>query len=128
MLKKILKKIYISRPIYFLTNILGFPWKGRGAILMYHRILPEKLLEKDLGLGLAVSCENFEKQILALKSKYKIVSMDTFLENIRKKNSEFMIAITFDDGYKDNFTYAFPILKKHKIPALIYVTTKFLNK
>ena len=39
-----------------------------------------------------------------------------------------MITITFDDGYKDNLLNALPILEKLKIPASIYITTRFLNK
>ena len=39
-----------------------------------------------------------------------------------------MIAITFDDGYKDNLYQALPILAKHEVPASIYITTRFLNK
>ncbi|MBK8368015.1 MAG: polysaccharide deacetylase family protein [Bacteroidetes bacterium] len=34
------------------------------------------------------------------------------------------IAITFDDGYLNNYTVAFPILKKHNIPATLYITTE----
>ncbi len=128
MLKKILKKIYISKPISFLANVFGPLCKGKGAILMYHRILPEKFIKQDMKIGLAVSCENFEKHLITLKSKYKFVSMDMFLENLENKKDEFTIVLTFDDGYKDNFIHALPILKKHKIPALIYVTTNFLEK
>ena len=38
-----------------------------------------------LKIGLAVSCENFEKHLITLKSKYKFVSMDMFLENLENK-------------------------------------------
>lgn len=37
------------------------------------------------------------------------------------------VAITFDDGYVDNFEYAYPILKKHKIPVSIFLTTAFVG-
>ena len=38
-----------------------------------------------------------------------------------------MLSITFDDGYKDNLNFALPILERYKIPATIYITTKFLD-
>jgi len=94
---------------------------------MYHRVLPDDLIKKDLDIGMAVSSSNFEKQIKVLKSKYKIVSMNEFNENLKKKKKQFMIAITFDDGYNDNLRYALPILEKFEVPATIYITTRFLN-
>ena len=54
--------------------------------------------------------------------------MDEFVINLKKKTNEFMVAITFDDGYKDNLYQALPILTKYEVPASIYVTTRFLNQ
>ena len=67
MLKNLLKKIYISKYIVPIINILGRPWKGKGAILMYHRVIPDNQIKKELDSGLAVSCSSFENQMKALK-------------------------------------------------------------
>jgi peptidoglycan/xylan/chitin deacetylase (PgdA/CDA1 family) len=128
MIKNYLRKIYINSAISPLINLFGSPWKGKGAILVYHRVVKDEDIEEDLELGLTVSCSNFEKHIKEIKSKYKICSMDEFVRNLKKKNNEFMVAITFDDGYKDNLYQALPILTKHEVPASIYVTTRFLNQ
>ena len=126
-IKSYLRKIYIFKLISYLVSVISYPWKGKGAILMYHRVLPEELLKEDLNIGMAVTVSEFEKQIKNLKSKYKIVSIDEFNKNIKEKKNEFMVAITFDDGYKDNLIYALPILEKYQIPATIYITTRFLD-
>lgn len=128
MKNSLIKKIYISKPISYLLSFLGSPWKGKAAILMYHRILPDTEIDKDLDLGMAVSTFNFEKQMRAIKSAYKICSIEEFTKNSKHNNNQFMIVLTFDDGYKDNLTHALPILEKYKIPACIYITTRFLNE
>ena len=62
----------------------------------------------------------------AIKEKYQLCTINELIEG--SKNNKFMVAITFDDGYKDNLIHALPILEEHKIPASIYITTKFLEK
>tara|TARA_B100000029_G_scaffold63741_1_gene57110 strand:+ start:2286 stop:3323 length:1038 start_codon:yes stop_codon:yes gene_type:complete len=125
--KNYLREIYILKPTSYLINMLSYPWKGAGAVLMYHRVLPDTQMADDLDIGMAVSSSNFEKQIKTLKSKYKIVSMEDFNNNLKERKKEFMITITFDDGYKDNLDYALPILEKFQVPATVYVTTRFLE-
>jgi peptidoglycan/xylan/chitin deacetylase (PgdA/CDA1 family) len=66
-----------------------------------------------------------EKQILFLKKKCNVVSVQDFFERKFIKN-KINVAITFDDGYLNNYTNAFPILEKYKVPSTIYCTG--LNK
>ena len=127
MFNNFLRKIYTLKITSIFLKILGKPWKGNGAILVYHRVLPDNQIKEDLNVGLAVSCSQFEKQIQQLKKYYSLVSIDEFIKNIDIENNRFLVSITFDDGYKDNLTYALPILEKYKIPATIYISTKFLE-
>ena len=95
------------------------------AILNYHRICPDNVFKKPND-ELVVSESKFRKQLIFLKKNYNIISLDSLLR-FENKN-EFNVSITFDDGYKDNLTYALPILNELKIPATIYIITKFYEK
>lgn len=101
--------------------------RGRGAILCYHRVLPDALVEADQSpiRGMAVTESMFIQQMRYLVRKHKMVSMNGMLDHLRSKSPEFEVTVTFDDGYKDNLECALPILKSYGIPATIYVTTRF---
>lgn len=74
--------------------------------------------------------ELFEKHIVSLrKNGFVPVSLDA-IENYLKINAplpEKAVAITLDDGFEDNYTNAFPILAKHRIPATIFLATGSLD-
>ena len=94
-------------------------------ILTYHRIVENKNQVNSEINSISVTIKTFERQIILLKKKFNIVSIDEILKIDNKfKNN---LAITFDDGYKDNLTNAVPILEKFNVPATIYVTTRFLE-
>lgn len=103
---------------------------GMATVFMLHRVYPfesSKLLPNE---NLKVSPDYLEKFILGAKSKgYSFISLDT-LHNALLNNEKMSkaIVLTLDDGYLDNFTYAYPIFKKHEIPFAIYVTTSFPDK
>ena len=93
-------------------------FKNPPLILAYHSISRNR---KD---ALSVSAIEFEKQLKWLKNKnYKVVTIE---EAIRMKNQKSAV-ITFDDGYRDNYEIAFPILKKYGFNATIFIATDFIG-
>lgn len=88
----------------------------------YHRISDIKgktLLYPDDGL--TIFSEIFEKQILYFKKHYGVFNLKN---TYNKKKS---ILITFDDGYKDLYNIVLPIIEKHDIPILIFISTSFVE-
>ncbi len=69
-----------------------------------------------------ISEKYFEHFIAFITKNYNVISLDDFYAKKFKKNT-LNIAITFDDGYANNYNYAVPILKKHNVPASFYITT-----
>jgi peptidoglycan/xylan/chitin deacetylase (PgdA/CDA1 family) len=71
----------------------------------------------------------FERVLCFLKSKYTLISMETFHEQyFFRKNIRNGCHITVDDGHKSFYEIIFPILKKHNVAASIYVSPKILKE
>ena len=93
-------------------------------ILMYHSISDNK--ESTL----SVTLENFSRQMAFLKRKgYSVISLDSLVRNIKEGNTYLpkTVVITFDDGFKDNFTNAFPVLGKNGMTATVFLITDYVN-
>lgn len=94
------------------------------SILIYHRVLeaPDSFLPSE------VDITAFDKQMLWVKRFFNVVSLE---EGVRKLGLGTLpprsLCITFDDGYKDNYTNALPILQKHNLTATFFVSTGFLD-
>lgn len=100
------------------------------AILMYHRVLDKNDDETSyVQPGLYITRGVFEKQMAFLSRKYNLISLERMTGYLNKKKSPPLksMAITFDDGWKDNYLYAYPILKKYNVPATIFLTTDFID-
>lgn len=96
-------------------------------ILMYHYINDEEPLKSRLG----VSPEAFEKQMRFLRRhNYNIITLEELVNLVAGKNKipRKTVAITFDDGYLDNYANAYPVLKKYNIPAAIFVVINRIGK
>ncbi len=88
-------------------------------ILMYHRI-GERATEKDT---FSVPADIFDKQMAFLKARnYKVIPLEELCSMIASKQAipHNVVAVTFDDGYKDNLA-AVDILKKYNLPATIFL-------
>ena len=98
-------------------------WKNRFVpqVLMFHRIIKSSFIN-----GLAP--DEFEKQITYVKKNFRLVPIETLLSEVSSNQIKpYTMAITFDDGHQDFYYNAWPILKKHHVPASLYVTTGFVN-
>ncbi len=95
------------------------------TVLTYHRISETE--EKDDPLK--ISSSSFERQIRYVRENYSVVSADDLSALIEKRKPlpPNACLITFDDGWRDNFELAFPILKRYQIPALIFLSTEYIG-
>ena len=96
-----------------LINILSH-FNKHSIILCYHHVLPEdddKI--KFLQPGMYVTTGTFEKHISYLSGYFNIIPLEQLAKHSNITNS---CIITFDDGWSDNYYYAYPILKKYNLP------------
>jgi len=91
----------------------------RFQILGYHKISPD-----PHPFFAPVSPALFESQMQFFKSCYRVMRLEELIKRSRRGDlPDRAVAITFDDGYRDNYEFAFPILKKYQLPATIFVAT-----
>lgn len=101
-----------------------------GEIWMLHRVV-EQRSEKPEQRELEVTPEWLEQKILEYKQKgYTFISIDDLSSLIAHHSSlstKRFICVTFDDGYRDNYTLAYPLLKRLGVPFTVYVTSGFID-
>ncbi len=91
-------------------------------ILMYHRVAGVSRDPWDL----AVAPEEFDRQVAFLKRHRVPLPMRELVERLREGTLPAKaVALTFDDGYRDNLVHAKPILARHGVPATVFVATGF---
>lgn len=93
-------------------------------VLMYHHVCPQPGL-------VTLSPETFEEHMAYLaRRKYRALAADEFLEFLQGKRAldGRCVLITFDDGYLDNYVYAYPILKRYGLKATIFAITGLVGE
>ena len=94
-------------------------------IIMYHYV-------RDLGNSRYPNIKGldyglFKEQIAFLKEHFTVVTMEDVIEACNSENDtlpENAVLLTFDDGYIDNFTAVFPVLKEHNVQGSFFIPGK----
>ncbi len=121
------KRYLVLLSALFLTGLFYFGWlypRYTVPILMYHSV-------QDKDGTFFVSPENFARQMEFIKKNgYEVISLDQLVKSIKsgKPLKHNKVVITFDDGYEDNYKYAYPVLKQLGFPATIFLITDFMGK
>ena len=110
-----------------LASFLGRLRAWRGVLsLAYHRVGHAAGSPFDRGLWSATP-EVFRAQLRHLKRHFDVVGPADLAEVVRKARGRYVL-ITFDDGYRDNYEQAFPILRTEGLGATFFVTTGFVDR
>ena len=129
-------KIRIKRMLSALLSFSGihslverFCFSGMAFTLMYHRVLATADNQPCfVQSGMFVTTASFEKQVAFLRDRFEVVFFEDLVEKmLNGENIGGLCSITFDDGWRDNYTNALPVLKKYRVPATIFLATGFVG-
>jgi len=131
----LIRRLFPSGKKHFLASVLDYSganrllrhwdsWSGL-LVLNYHRIGNPLECEFDRNL-FSASQETLEKQVRTFQSCCDLISPDD-LETVLKAPRGKHILLTFDDGYRDNYDHAFPVLKACGASALFFIATGYVD-
>ncbi|MFM9961592.1 MAG: polysaccharide deacetylase family protein [Planctomycetaceae bacterium] len=101
------------------------PWNGI-LIWNYHRIGDAAKSPFDPHL-FSATAEDFDRQVAFLKRNFDVIGLNDLEHALTQPRGQFMM-LTFDDGYRDNFSQAYPILKSHGVSATFFIATGFIDR
>ena len=121
---------HIKRALSRSVKWSGLNWMRRSlhphalTILTYHRVLPLRQALDYAFQGMVMPRDVFEAQIAHVAREYDVVTLSDGVKELRQgRLNRGLLAITFDDGYCDNYDHAAPILAKYKVPATFFLAT-----
>lgn len=96
--------------------------RQRISVLCYHRV------NDELNDNVTLQAEQFNRHMAFIRRHYPVASVaDIVGGRIDRKAKRPIVAITFDDGYRDNYENAAPILAQHTMPAAFFVSTGMIG-
>ncbi len=98
--------------------------RARLSILIWHRVLPVQ----DPIFPEEMYASRFDATLSWIKSAFNVLSLPDAVKHLREGTlPSRALAITFDDGYEDNYSVALPILQKHGLTATFFISTGFTD-
>lgn len=119
--------LYATGALKLMIKVL---YRDRPVVLMYHRVLPEGEQRQSWSHpGIIVSNDTFERHMALLSRAFTVISLQQYVESGGRaaKGGKPACLVTFDDGWIDTYTHAWPILRRHSIPALVFLPVDYIG-
>jgi peptidoglycan/xylan/chitin deacetylase (PgdA/CDA1 family) len=92
--------------------------------MAYHRVIPASAADADhVHSAMWITPDTLAAQIRWMRSVGDIVDLDTLIHADGHSSSRASFALTFDDGWRDNYTQAFPVLREARVPATMFLVS-----
>jgi len=102
--------------------------KGEVCVLGLHRVLRDADRERASSLdAIILSEKSFAAVLEHLAARYRLLTLEEFMAGQWPRNDAPPVLLTFDDGWQDNYTTAFPALKRAGVPATIFLATDYVG-
>jgi peptidoglycan/xylan/chitin deacetylase (PgdA/CDA1 family) len=122
LLKAALAAVHYSRA----DSLFAPLTRGCGVIVMLHQVRPDPPLDFEPNRILRVTPDFLEHVVEAMVDEgFDVIPLDGIRERLARGSDRPFACFTFDDGYRDNRQFAYPIFKRHDLPFAIYVPTDF---
>jgi len=103
----------------------------RFLILMYHRVVPRGRESDPMQAGMYVEPDTFEMHIRYLERHFQLIPFSEKHFSSRfdgtSPYSRPACILTFDDGWRDFHAFAYPVLKRHNVPATVFIPTRYVG-
>ena len=107
--------------MFFAATDLLLPSPRGPRILIYHQV------GASLGRQMEVTTEAFSWQLEWLVANREVVSLDTAIERWHEPDADRLVVLSFDDGYRDTYTTAFPLMAECRVPFTLYLSTEMIE-
>jgi peptidoglycan/xylan/chitin deacetylase (PgdA/CDA1 family) len=128
------KAIVKRTAVRAIARIAPLTWRWRRAgsllVLMYHRVLPRNSAARAAEQpGMYVSPETLDLHLAEVERRFELVHLDEWLRRAAQGSPlpRLACALTFDDGWRDNYDFALPVLAKHSAPATIFLVSGYIG-
>lgn len=95
--------------------------RSQGAVLTYHRILPDDADVRAVEPGMYVRAGTFARHLDWIRESFTVRTLEELVRHPGAEASAPSVALTFDDGWRDNLTVAWPILRRAAVRATIFL-------
>lgn len=98
-------------------------------VLCYHGVQEPSSRPFDVDRDKFVTPQAFDRQLRFLRRHFPVVSLGEVVERLERKDPfrPSVVAVTFDDGYRNTATVAYPIIKRHGIPVTLFLATGYIG-